>query len=85
VEIRSEFSVRRPFLRRHGLAAGLGRSTLDGPGFRRILYGVLVAADVPDTPHLRAEAALICFFDSAFASHATAARIWGRPGEAGTR
>ena len=79
MEIRGQINVRRPFLRRHGLAAGLGRATLDGPGFRRILYGVLVAADVPDSPQLRAEAALLCFFDSAFASHATAARIWGVP------
>lgn len=62
-----------------GIAAGLGRASLDGPGFRRILYGVLVAADVPDSPQLRAEAALVCFFDSAFASHASAARVWGVP------
>lgn len=79
MKITSPFSVRRPFLRRRGLAAGLGRATLDGPGFRRILYGVLVAADVPDTPRLRAEAALLCFFPSAFASHRTAARLWEVP------
>ena len=79
VQIKSQFNTRRPFPRWRGIAAGLGRATLDGPGFRRILYGVLVAADVPDTPQLRAEAALLCFFDSAFASHATAARIWGVP------
>jgi hypothetical protein len=71
--------TRRPFPRWRGLAAGLGRATLDGPGFRRVLYGVLVAAEVPDTPRLRAEAALVCFFDSAFASHASAARVWGVP------
>ena len=79
VQIRRPFDTRRPFLRRRGLAAGLGRASLDGPAFRRILYGVLVAADVPDTPQLRAEAALLCFFASAFASHATAARLWGVP------
>ncbi len=79
VKIKQSFDANRPFLRRRGMAAGLGRATLDGPGFRRILYGVLVAADVPDTPRLRAEAALLCFFTDAFASHATAARIWGIP------
>lgn len=79
VEITRPFDASRPFLRRRGMAAGLGRATLDGPRFRRILYGVLVAADVPDTPRLRAEAALLCFFASAFASHATAARLWGVP------
>lgn len=79
MEITGEFNVRRPFPRWRGIKAGLGRATLDGPGFRRILYGVLVAADVPDSPQLRAEAALLCFFESAVASHATAARVWGVP------
>lgn len=62
-----------------GIKAGLGRASLDGPGFRRILYGVLVASDVPDSPQLRAEAALSCFFTSAFASHRTSARVWRVP------
>jgi hypothetical protein len=79
MQIESELNTRRPFPRWRGLAAGLGRATLDGPRFRRILYGVLVAAEVPDTPQLRAEAALLCFFESAFASHATAARMWRVP------
>lgn len=73
------FDPRRPFPRWQGIRAGLGRATLDGPGFRRILHGVLVAADVPDSPRLRAEAALVCFFPSALASHATAARVWQVP------
>ena len=79
MEIKGQFNTRRPFPRWRGIAAGLGRASLDGPGFRRILYGVLVAADVPDTPPLRAEAALTCFFASAFASHRTAARVWRVP------
>lgn len=79
MEINGEFNTRRPFPRWRGIKAGLGRASLEGPGFRRILYGVLVAADVPDTPHLRAEAALLCFFASAFASHRTAARVWRVP------
>lgn len=73
------FDPRRPFPRWIGLRAGLSRTVVDGPEFRRVLHGVLVAADVPETPRLRAEAALTCFFDSAWASHATAARLWGAP------
>ena len=82
---KGELNTRRPFPRWRGIAAGLGRAALDGPGFRRMLYGVLVAADVPDSPQLRAEAALLCFFDSAFASHATAARVWGVPVDTAAR
>ena len=44
-----------------------------------MLHGVLVASTVPVTPRLRAQAALVCFFAHAFASHATAARVWGAP------
>ncbi len=35
------------------------------------------------TARVRAEAALVCFFAHAFASHATAARVWGAPIETG--
>jgi hypothetical protein len=73
------FDRRRPFPRWRGLRAGLGRAEVDGPAFRRVLHGVLVSADVPDSPRLRAEAALVCFFATAFASHASAARVWGVP------
>ena len=75
----STFDPRRPFPRWRGLQAGLSRAVLDGPTFRRVLHGVLVSADVADSPRLRAEAVLTCFFDTAFCSHATAARVWGAP------
>lgn len=71
--------TRRPFLRRRGLKAGISRAILDGPTFQRLLHGVLISADVEVTPTLRAEAALACFFDTAFASHMSAARVWGAP------
>lgn len=73
------FDPARPFLRWWGLRAGLSRAVLDGPTFRRVLHGVVVSAEVVDSPRLRAEAALVCFFDTAFCSHATAARVWGAP------
>jgi len=53
--------------------------TLDGPRFRRILHGIVVEAGVPDTARLRAEAVLVCFFEDAFVSHTTAARLWQVP------
>ena len=35
----------RPFPRWQGLRAGISRASLDGPGYQRVLHGVLVAAD----------------------------------------
>lgn len=74
-----DLDTSQPFPRWQGLRAGISRATLDGPGYQRVLHGVLVASGVPLTPHLRARAALVCFFPHAFASHATAARVWGAP------
>ena len=80
------FDRRQPFPRFRALQAGLPRSVVDSPAFRRLLHGVIVDADVPDSALLRVKAALACFFDDAHASHASAARVWGvpvrtRPGE----
>ncbi|WP_457208334.1 DUF559 domain-containing protein [Nocardioides sp. P5_C9_2] len=74
-----DLDTTRPFPRWQGLRAGITRATLDGPSYQRVLHGVLVASGVPLTPRLRAQAALVCFFAHAFASHATAARVWGAP------
>lgn len=74
-----ELDTTRPFPRWRGLRAGISRRALDGPAYRRLLHGVLVSASVPDSPRLWAQAVLVCFFGSAFASHATAARLWGVP------
>jgi hypothetical protein len=83
---RRPFNPREPFPRFRALQAGLPRATVDSPAFRRLLHGVIVAADVPDSAVLRVKAALACYFDSAHASHASAARVWRvpvqtRPGE----
>jgi hypothetical protein len=78
-----DLDTTRPFPRWQGLRAGISRATLDGPGFQRVLHGVLVSSEVPLTPRVRAEGALVCFFAHAFASHATAARVWGAPIETG--
>ncbi|RYB90260.1 DUF559 domain-containing protein [Nocardioides glacieisoli] len=83
---RRPFNPREPFPRFRALQAGLPRATVDSPAFRRLLHGIIVDADVPDSAVLRVKAALACYFDSAHASHASAARVWRvpvqtRPGE----
>ncbi|NYI78030.1 DUF559 domain-containing protein [Nocardioides panzhihuensis] len=73
------FDPSRPFTRKRALASGITPNRLRGPGFVRLHTGVYVAADVELTPLIRAEAALTTYADTAFASHATAARIAGLP------
>ncbi len=80
------YDPREPFPRFRALDAGLPRSLVDSPAFRRLLHGIIVDADVPDSALLRVKAALACYFDDAYASHASAARVWRvpvqtRPGE----
>jgi hypothetical protein len=75
----SDFDPRQPFTRAQGLAAGLTRRQLAGPGFRQLLHGIHVAATVPWTPELRTAAALVPFGDGAFASHCSAARVHDAP------
>lgn len=80
------FNPREPFRRFRALQAGIPRATVDSRAFRRLLHGIIVDADVPDSALLRVKAALACYFDDAFASHASAARVWRvpvqtRPGE----
>ena len=83
---RRPFNPREPFPRFRAIQAGVPRGLVDSPAFRRLLHGVIVDADVPDSAVLRVKAALACFFDDAHASHASAARVWRvpvqtRPGE----
>lgn len=69
----------RPFRRADALAHGITAKELRGPRFRTIFRGVLLDANVVVTPRLRAEAALRLFDPTAFASHASAARLLGVP------
>ena len=71
--------LRRPFPRAAALAAGVSAKTLRGPHFRSILRGVFVDASVPHWDEERIDAALLLYDDSAFASHASAARLLGLP------
>lgn len=85
-----DFDYRRPFTRADAVAAGIDPKLLRGSKFRRIFRGVYVDAAVPDTPRLRVEAALKVVMHvsdpgatptapAAFASHASAARIYELP------
>ncbi|HWU20357.1 MAG TPA: DUF559 domain-containing protein [Nocardioides sp.] len=69
----------RPFRRTDALAAGLTDRQLRSPRFERLHAGIYLAADRAPTPLLRAEGALLAFPEGAFASHATAARVWRLP------
>lgn len=72
-----------PFRYADGLAAGLTPAQLRGPRFRVVLRGVYVAADTKPDELDRVRAALLVHPDSAFASHVSAARVYGAPLPAG--
>ena len=55
--------------------AGISRGVLRGVRYRRVLGSVYVAAHVPVTPRLRAEAALLLIPDAVL-SHHTALALW---------
>lgn len=71
--------LRRPFTRTDAVRAGVPPSILRTSRFRRIFRGVYVSADVPESPFVRIEAALVLHPPSAFASHSTAAQLRGLP------
>lgn len=78
-EDRPPLDVRRPFTRADAIAAGLDPRALRGKRFRRIFKGVHIAADVPPSPLHRVQAALAVHPPGAFASHVSAARVYGVP------
>lgn len=71
--------TRRPFTYAQGLAAGITPARLRGPGFRKVLSGVYVDASAPRRPYERVEAALLIHPEPAYASHTSAARVYGLP------
>ena len=70
---------RQPFRRQAAITAGITPKQLRGPGFRTVLPGTHVAATTVVTPLLRARAALLPYAGVAWASHASAARVYGLP------
>jgi very-short-patch-repair endonuclease len=71
--------LRRPFTRADAIAAGLDPKLLRGSRFRRIFRGVYVLREVPVSPFMRTQAALVLHPPSAFASHVSAARVYRLP------
>lgn len=71
--------LRRPFTRADAVRAGVPAKILRTSLFKKIFRGVYVSADVPDSPFLRAEAALLLHPPQAFVSHTTAAALRGLP------
>ena len=75
----SQLDTRRPFTRAEALAAGFDPGRAPSGRFTRIFHGIYLDADVPVTPIVRAQAALKLFGPRAFASHVSAARLYGVP------
>jgi len=71
--------VRRPFTRADAIAAGISPALLRGPSFRKIFHGVFIHASVPDHPLIRVQAALLIHPSGAFASYASAGRVYDVP------
>ncbi len=69
----------RPFSRAEALKAGISPGALRSKKFRTIFRGIHISASVAVTPQMRAEAALRVFDRTAYASHATAARLYRVP------
>jgi very-short-patch-repair endonuclease len=74
-----DFELRRPFRRADAVAAGVSPSALRGANFRQLFHGVYVHASVHAHPLVRVLAALALHPPSAFASHASAARVYDAP------
>jgi very-short-patch-repair endonuclease len=69
------FDPFRPFRRKDAIAAGIPPKVLSSSRFRTLFRGILVDASVRVCPRLRVAAALVPFHPTAFASHASAARV----------
>lgn len=73
----SSLDTSRPFSRAEARAAGISRREILSSRFHRIFYDAYVSSTVPITARLRAEAALRLSPTGSYASHHTAACLWG--------
>jgi very-short-patch-repair endonuclease len=71
--------TRRPFTRADALRHGLTQKSLRGPRFRKLFRNVYVDATTPATALQRVLGALTLFDELAWASHASAARVYDVP------
>jgi hypothetical protein len=77
--VQKEDFDRRLFTVAEARAAGISPGVLRSNRFQSVLHSVHVRADVPITPRLRAEAALLLVPDGVL-SHHTAMELWGAAG-----
>jgi hypothetical protein len=73
------FDVRNPFTRADARAAGITVKELIGSRYQKVFFNLYVSADVVITPQIRARAALRLASLESYASHYTAAELWGLP------
>ncbi len=71
--------VRRPFTRAQAHAAGITDGLLRGPRFQRVCHGVYLCRTVDVSARTRLDAVLLVHPPTAWASHASAARVYGLP------
>lgn len=71
--------TRRPFTYAQGIAAGISPGRLRSRAFRKVLPGVYVDASASFRRYERVEAALLIHPEPAYASHTSAARVYGLP------
>lgn len=74
-----DLDLTRPFTRATALAAGISASALRSHRFQRIFRNVYFDASVRIDQRTRTEAALLLSKETAFASHSSAARLYGVP------
>lgn len=75
----SDLDPSLPFTRAQALAAGVRTAELRSAAVGGVHRGIYRMAATPVTPVLSAQAAILAVGKPAFASHSTAARLWGLP------
>jgi hypothetical protein len=71
--------TREPFTRADARAAGITVKELISSRYQKVFYNLYVSAHVVVTPQIRARAALRLASPDSYASHHTAAELWGLP------
>ncbi len=75
----TRFNPRTPFSRADARAAGIDEGRLRTPAYQRLFHDTYLCSSVAVTTELRAAAALTRTGPGAYASHHTAAELWGIP------
>jgi hypothetical protein len=78
-EQKYSLDTRNPFTRADARAAGITVKELISSRYQKVFYNLYVSTDVVLTPQVRARAALRLASPDSYASHYTAAELWGLP------